>query len=1066
MLREETIEEQRGQENQKPEYKPNQILVNFEEGVSSAEIASIQQEIGAKEVDTTEITGVALWEIAKGKDLEAAIRNLESNEAIAYAQPNYQYSAQAFIPNDPDFNELWGLNNTGQTGGTEDADVDAPEAWDINTGSDEIIVGVIDIGVDYDNPDLAANMWTNPDEIAGDGIDNDGNGYVDDIYGYDFVYGDSDPSDVYGHGTHVSGTIGAVGNDDFGIAGVNWNVKIMALKFLDDYGYGYTFDAIKAIEYAIAEGANLTNNSWGGGGYDQALADAIAAAGEAGQLFVAAAGNDYQNNNDIWPAYPASYELDNIISVAATDHNDNLAYFSNYGPESVDIGAPGEDIYSTLPWGYEAWSGTSMATPHVAGAAALLWAEEPDLTWAEVKERLLSTVDIVDSLDGLVSSDGRLNLYNALKNITPPPGYIEGYKWFDKDGDGTWDTNETGLAGQKIFLDKDKDGVWDANEQWTVTAANGYYQFEVVHGTYYVTEVQDAGWQQTYPITKEIFNADFSKANGDPNKDGFTLDNYQNGLWHLSTGRGTQAGHSADDSLYYGKGEGANGGGNYDAGDTAGKIISPVIDLTNIINAQLSFNYFLETERPSWDYFDYATVSVSENGGAYIPIATSNTYDSWYYNVLVNPTTGWTNATFDLSEYEGSQIQVKFEFDTVDAWLNDYEGWYVDDVKVTGTEVAEVPIFEADFSKADGTPNLDSFVIDNYKNGLWHLSTGRGNQEGHTADDSTYYGTGEGPDGGGNYDRGDNGGRITSSWIDLTDFVGAKLSFNYFLQTEYYAPYYDVAKVLVKEDDKGFVEVASNAYEIADWTTGWTKATFDLSEFAGSNIKVRFEFDTLDDAVNAYEGWYVDDVKVSGLVEQGGLGGIPKAHEVDVDSGEVVTNINFGNYYAGTPMNGTTANDTLNGTAANDVMYGQAGGDKVYGKGGKDMLDGAAGNDWLQGDAGNDMLMGGAGADSLLGGSGNDFLIGNAGADKLTGGGGNDRFVFNAAADKVDQILDFAPGVDKISVSASGFGIPVDGNLADYFTYVGKDLFFEGTKIAVLTTQPALSIATDIEIFA
>ncbi|MDP7269578.1 MAG: S8 family peptidase, partial [Pirellulales bacterium] len=246
-----------------------------------------------------------------------------------YIQPNYTFTIDATIPNDPNFANLWGLNNTGQSGGTADADIDAPEAWDIQTGTD-ILIGVIDTGIDYTHPDLVNNIWTNPGEIAGNGIDDDANGYVDDVHGYDFAYGDSDPMDGNGHGTHCAGTIAAQGNDSTGVAGINWDAQLMALKFLDDYGYGSTYNALLAVEYATMMGARITNNSWGGGGYDSALYDAIAAAGVANSLFVAAAGNA-STNNDSSAKYPASYDLDNIIAVASTDHNDAMSYFSNYG---------------------------------------------------------------------------------------------------------------------------------------------------------------------------------------------------------------------------------------------------------------------------------------------------------------------------------------------------------------------------------------------------------------------------------------------------------------------------------------------------------------------------------------------------------------------------------------------------------------------------------------------------------------------------------------------------------------------------------------------------------------
>ncbi|MEX2558280.1 MAG: S8 family peptidase, partial [Pirellulales bacterium] len=348
-----------------------------------------------------------------------------------YVEPNFVVGVGA-TPNDPAYPKLYALNNTGQTGGTPDADIDAPEAWDLATGSTSVIVGVIDTGVDYTHPDLAQNIWTNPGEIAGDGIDNDGNGFVDDVHGYDFRNGDPDPFDDNGHGTHVSGTIGAVGDNATGVVGVNWNVSIMGLKFLGVNGSGFISHAIQAINYVtmmrgLGHNIRLTNNSWGSGGYSQGLYDAIAGNEAAGVLFVAAAGNDDGNNNDTSPRYPASFDLPNIIAVAATDHNDALATFSNIGPTSVDLAAPGVSILSTVPGGYAVYSGTSMATPHVAGAAALAASFSPGSTYQQIRDAIFLGADPKPSLEGLVATGGRLNAHNTLEllNAATPDLVVE-----------------------------------------------------------------------------------------------------------------------------------------------------------------------------------------------------------------------------------------------------------------------------------------------------------------------------------------------------------------------------------------------------------------------------------------------------------------------------------------------------------------------------------------------------------------------------------------------------------------------------------------------------------------
>jgi len=352
---------------------------------------------------------------------------------IAYVEPDYVITGAA-VPNDPSFSQLWGLSNTGQSGGLRDADIDAPEAWDVTTGSRNVVVAVIDTGIDYGHQDLAANAWRNPGEVAGDGLDNDGNGYVDDVYGWDFVNNDADPMDDQGHGTHVAGTIGAVGDNGTGVVGVSWNVSIMGLKFLGANGSGSTSGAVAAINYATRMrrdfGINIvaTNNSWGGGGFSNSLRDAIAAGGRAGILFVAAAGNESQDI-DSTPSYPASYTSDAVISVAATDRSNNLASFSNYGATGVDVAAPGVSIYSTVPGnGYATYSGTSMAAPHVTGTVALMAAANPQATAAQLRSAILSTTVPVAGLAGKVATGGLLNAAAAVQAIAgvqppvdPPP---------------------------------------------------------------------------------------------------------------------------------------------------------------------------------------------------------------------------------------------------------------------------------------------------------------------------------------------------------------------------------------------------------------------------------------------------------------------------------------------------------------------------------------------------------------------------------------------------------------------------------------------------------------------
>jgi subtilisin family serine protease len=379
--------------------------------------------------------GPGLTVIKLPEDTKVSDAFIEFNKSanIIYAEPNYKYRLFV-VPNDPMFPEMWGMNNTGQTGGTEDADIDAPEAWDIQTCDPDIVIAVTDTGIDYEHPDLADNMWVNSAELNGaPDVDDDGNGYVDDIYGYDFAGasaielddGDSDPIDGWYHGTHVAGTIGAVGNNNVGVTGVCWNVKLMALKiFADDFKVEpetFAIDAIEAIKYSIDNGAKIINASWGGNYYSQALYDTIKEAGDAGLLFVTAAGNDYGNDNDVNPVYPANFDLDNIIVAMSTDPNDEVSDFSNFGATSVDVAEPGTNILSTTPTfetfamlvfgvstNYGMLSGTSASAPHVTGTCAVIWSEYPTLPHQIVKGILLKAVDPVLPPQ-MCLSGGRLN---------------------------------------------------------------------------------------------------------------------------------------------------------------------------------------------------------------------------------------------------------------------------------------------------------------------------------------------------------------------------------------------------------------------------------------------------------------------------------------------------------------------------------------------------------------------------------------------------------------------------------------------------------------------------------
>lgn len=429
-----------------PRFKSGEVIVKFKDSqrISSSGFSvhallntlGERYDVSVKQFETD--SSLAKIKVENKTPMGEILTDLNKVDAIEYAEPNYIYYAidggfdasaavNEAVPNDPFFSQLWGLLNVGQHDpkgqvGIAGKDIGAVKAWQSGTGSKDISVAIIDTGVDYKHEDLKDNIFINTSEIPGDGKDNDGNGFVDDIHGWNFVAGNNDPMDDNRHGTHCAGTIGGQGNNGVGVTGVAWRVSILPIKFLSGQGSGSLEDAVKSIQYATKMGVKIMSNSWGGGGYSQTMFDAIRDARDKGILFVAAASND-GTNNDEQPAYPASYAIDNVISVAATDNRDHKAVWSNYGRKTVHLAAPGVNIFSTAPMDkgkYATLSGTSMATPHVSGAAALLWSTARGMSYSEVRQRLLTTVDPVRGLYRTTITGGRLNVYNAINNIVPP----------------------------------------------------------------------------------------------------------------------------------------------------------------------------------------------------------------------------------------------------------------------------------------------------------------------------------------------------------------------------------------------------------------------------------------------------------------------------------------------------------------------------------------------------------------------------------------------------------------------------------------------------------------------
>jgi thermitase len=411
-----------------------EVLVRFKPGVSEERIRAITARLNDRVEDEIEsVEGLAAIDDLDDAQAESVAAEYAALPEVEYAEPNFLIGDEPLEansisgrfasplppggPNDPLLAEQWGLVNTGQRNGIAEADISALAAWDKTHGSRKVVVAVLDSGVDYTHPDLAGNMWHRPADL--EMYFDEQLGVVDDYDGFSAAAGEGDPMDENGHGTHCAGIVGAEGDNSLGIAGVNWQVEIMPLKFMNRSGFGSTKAAVEAINYVIARKADGVNvrvisASWGSPSRSRALEDVIRKAGESDILFVAAAGND-SADADRRPHFPSGYKLPNVLSVAALDRKDELASFSNYGAKGVHVAAPGKEILSTwLGGGYEEHSGTSMATPFVAGVAALVLSVEPNLSARELRERLISTVDRLDSLQGKVASGGRVNAARAV----------------------------------------------------------------------------------------------------------------------------------------------------------------------------------------------------------------------------------------------------------------------------------------------------------------------------------------------------------------------------------------------------------------------------------------------------------------------------------------------------------------------------------------------------------------------------------------------------------------------------------------------------------------------------
>lgn len=784
------------------DYVPGELLIKFLPQAPPAAILEAARGLDAAEKERFANIGVRHWRLGQGISTAQALKILAApglQKWIDYAEPNYLVYA-IHSSDDPDLGQLWGLYNSGQTGGTPGADIHAVEAWAAGfTGSPSVVVGVIDTGIDYTHPDLAANSWINPGETAGNGIDDDGNGYIDDVRGWDFVNNDNNPIDDNGHGSHVAGTIGGVGNNGIGVAGVTWQVRLMPLKFLSAGGSGTTANAIKAVNYAAKKQVRITSNSWGGGASSKSLQDAIQ---NSGSLFIAAAGNNGLSSLH----YPAGYSLANIISVAATDHNDLLAYFSNFG-DWVDLAAPGVKVFSTYSNGrYKTLSGTSMATPYVSGAAALVMANNANLSNLDVKNKILQNVDVLPSLSGKVVTGGRLNIQKALGAATPTGPFVY-------------------LAKSQVTKDNNHNGTLDRGEtvQMSVTLGNRRFApatnvsatLSIDDGSGY-SELQNFGDLGMDASAQAVFSfaVDPLAALGPVT---FTLAINVNGIAH----------HLDELNLTVGE-EPIPPGGNYVPVAVPGPnqtvfADAPAVTAMVTLDGSASYDVDGNGSIATYEWFEGAT-----------PLGVG-------VQITVPLGAGNHELTLRVTDPQGATGSATLQV-TVAQRL------FADDMETTDTSPWSTQGNDHDSTNKIKPPTLGA-------TNLWHKTTRRGTDPGHSPVRSWYYGI----EAQGNYDTGiRNWGRLISPAMILPATGRPELRVSQLVNVE--GGNYDNADMQISTDNG---VSWTNLLRRGNQMTSFVTDVVNLTSYRGQSVRIGFFIDTRDRTRNTFEGWFVDDVTVT-----------------------------------------------------------------------------------------------------------------------------------------------------------------------------------------------------------
>lgn len=800
-------------------YAPDVVLVAFHPKTTTKERLSVLDRLGLQEDPNFKSPYISRLLISKTsllgrsfEPVESAIQLLRYERAIRFAEPDMQIKPDQSVPNDPRFNEMWGLHNTGQTGGTPDADVDAPEAWNAMGTRPKTIVGLIDDGVDWNHPDILANIWVNTGEIPGNGIDDDGNGFIDDRNGWDFVSNDNNPTPTSGndHGTHTAGTIAAVINNGIGISGVAKDVELMPIRMYNGQS-SWMSDLVRSIDYCWQNGAKVISVSYNIDGYTQALVDSILRAKAADCIYVNSAGNNGQMNP---PRAAIRSVADNVVFVAASDHNDTLAGFSNYGVQ-VEIAAPGVDILSLMPGsGYQMMSGTSMATPHVAGALASVRSVYPNLTARQALDRLISTAETVPAISGNISG-GRLNLSAALDDDSIAPSDPTNFLFLKKSTSAVkvsfHGSGDDGVVGQasnyEIRVSKNpiNSGNYNSAQVIPISAP------QVNAGELITTELKGLQSGTNYYVAikakDNVGNVSGMLLGQVSTVQNTVLDDADTNVWFSAL-----SGPWARTTEQYQSGSMAwsdSPGGSYV--NNANVVLQTAIRVP--VKALMSLNFALKYDLESG--YDYLNVELSRNG------------TTWDRVARFTGTSGWSTHSISLGAYLKEFVYIRFQLTSDGSVTRD--GVYVDDVSITENMRLMFDNMETagTFTSNDGFARTTSLSF------------------------SPSFSWTDSPSGA--YSNNYTTTMIGQSLIDLSQVANPTLAFRGHINTE---AGYDYLRALVSTDGgANFTEVGRWSGAIGAWNSYSAPLPSGL-------VKLGFRF-TSDVSVTA-DGVYVDDVSVTG----------------------------------------------------------------------------------------------------------------------------------------------------------------------------------------------------------